>query len=324
MLSRSIVLAASLSLPLPGFAAEMPPDLVVDIERPPGRLVDVGGYRLHLYCRGRDGPTVIFDAGLGGFSMDWIFVQTQLDREAQVCAYDRAGYGWSDSGPAPRDSDHIVGELAELLRNAQLPPPYVLVGHSFGGYNVELFAKFNPREVAGIVLVEASHPDQAERLPHLPEQPKPRGHQTMITFFDPNVVFRHYPEKYWYPIGGLLSSPKALRAQQRELRNFTVSAAQVRMGGELPRVPLVVVTRGLRVWPDTPLGDALERAWAELQHELVLSIPGGRQIIARHSGHLVHLDEPGMVVHAVRLVLRDHCSSRLARTTVPDPPVLGC
>lgn len=304
-------------------AAEIPADLVVDIERPPGRMIDVGGYRLHLYCRGQGHPTVVFDAGLGGFSMDWIFVQALLESETAVCAYDRAGYGWSDSGPAPRDSDRIADELDAMLRSAGIPPPYVLVGHSFGGYNVEVFAKVHPRDVAGIVLVESSHPDQEERLPHLPAEAVRPGRGRMVTFFDPDVVFRHYPEKYWFTIGGLMTSGKAMRTQQRELGNFAVSAAQARMGGELPRVPLVVVTRGRRVWPDTPLGDALEKTWAELQQELARSVPGGRQVIARHSGHLVHLDEPDMVVHAIRLVLRDYCASS-AGSEPAQPPVLNC
>jgi len=305
-------------------AADVPVDLVVEVETPPGRMIDVGGYRLHLYCRGHGHPVVVFDAGLGGFSMDWIFVQSLLEGDAEVCAYDRAGYGWSDPGPAPRDSDQIATELVALLHNADLPPPYVLVGHSFGGYNVEIFAKNNPREVAGIVLVEASHPEQSDRLPHLPAETGRPDRGMLVTFFDPSVVYEHYPEQYWHPIGGLMSSGKALRAQQRELRNFDVSAAQVRMAGDLPRVPLVVVTRGRRVWPETPLGDSMEKAWAELQHELALSAPGGRQLIARRSGHLVHLDEPEIVVEAVRLVLRDHCGTRMARADPADALVLNC
>jgi pimeloyl-ACP methyl ester carboxylesterase len=318
------IAALGMSLLIHAGAADMPAGLVVDVERPPGRMIDVGGYRMHLHCRGHGGPVVVFDAGLGGFSMDWIFVQSLLERDMEVCAYDRAGYGWSDTGPAPRDSDHMVEELSLLLRNADVAPPYILVGHSFGGYNVEIFAQQHPREVAGIVLVEASHPYQAERLPHPPAQPVRAGRVIMVTHFNPNVVFEHYPEEYWSSIGGLMSSRKAMRAQQNELRNFEISATQVRMGGELPRVPLVVVTRGRRVWPDTPLGDAQEKAWAELQGELVRSVPGGRQIIAQHSGHLVHLDEPETVVHAIRLVLRDHCGSRIARAEPPRPGVLSC
>jgi pimeloyl-ACP methyl ester carboxylesterase len=321
---RFILVAVALSLAASLPAGELPGDVVVDIERPPGRMIDVGGHRLHLYCRGQGQPTVIFDAGLGGFSMDWIFVQALLEGEVQVCAYDRAGYGWSDSGPAPRDSDSLAGELAALLRNSGLSPPYVLVGHSFGGYNVELFAKLHPHDVAGLVLVESSHPEQAERMPQPPSGPRRPGRQTLVTFFNPSVVFEHYPEEYWFPIGGLMASGKAVRAQQREFSNFEVSAGQVRMGGALPHVPLVVVTRGLRVWPDTALGDAQERVWSELQQELTLSVPGGRQIIAWHSGHLVHLDEPDMVARAVRLVLRDHCGARLAAAPAVQAPVLSC
>jgi pimeloyl-ACP methyl ester carboxylesterase len=305
--------------------AAIPEDIEISLAAPPGRLVDVGGYRLHIHCRGHGSPVVVFDAGLGGFSIDWIYVQVLLDREATVCAYDRAGYGWSDPGPAPRDSDHIVEELALLLERAGIASPYILVGHSFGGLNVQNFAKTFPRSVAGLVLVDASHPDQWERLPDLParsNRPGPRP-GTLVTLFDPNVVSRHYPERYWHPIRTLMASAKALAAQRHEFMNFSVSASQVSMAGVLPHVPLVVVTRGLRTWPHHPLGDALEQAWADLQRDLTASVAGGRQVIAAHSGHLIPLDEPEVVAEAVRSILREHCGRHLAGTTA-GPAVLSC
>jgi pimeloyl-ACP methyl ester carboxylesterase len=275
-------------------------------DRPPGRMVDIGGYALHIYCLGPwDGPSVVFDAGLGGFSMDWLFVQHALAGEARVCAYDRAGYGWSDPGPSPRVTEQIAAELETLLERAGVAPPYVLVGHSFGGYNMEYFAATHPDATAGLVLVDASHPEQARRLPALPAQ-SPHAHQgTLITFFDPRSIYAHFPEEMWYVMGALMSSAKAMTTQQREFLNFEMSAGQVLGVGRLPPVPLVVVTRGRRVWPQTPLGDALERTWRELQAELASGTPGGRQMLAGNSGHLVHLDEPGVVAAAVRDVLRE-------------------
>lgn len=308
---------------VPARGADFPDQFDVALDRPPGRLVDVGGYRLHIFCLGHGEPTVILESGLGGFSLDWIYVQTLLERETRVCAYDRAGYGWSDPGPAPRDSSQIARELSRLLTNAGIAPPYILVGHSFGGFNVETFAKRHPHAVAGLVLVDASHPDQALRLPELPSRAG-RGSGTLVTLFNPEVVRSHFPERVWFPIGALMTSSKAIVTQQREFRSFNVSASEVHTLGALPRVPLVVVTRGRRVWPQDPMGDALESAWSQMQLDLVASVPGARQLIAQHSGHLVHLDEPEMVAHAVRLLLHERgCATFLAHTQ-PVEPALSC
>ena len=116
---------------------------------PPGRLVDVGGYRLHIQCAGTGSPAVVLDAGLGGTSLDWNLVQKEMGLTTQVCAYDRAGMGWSETGPLPRTPDQIARELHTLLTNAGIPGPYVLVGHSVGGKNVRMFALQYPDEVAG-------------------------------------------------------------------------------------------------------------------------------------------------------------------------------
>src|SRR5215213_1175214 len=121
----------------------------------PGQLVDIGGYRLHIQCVGTGSPTVVLDAGLGGSSLDWNLVQPELGRTTRVCAYDRAGMGWSERSPYPRTPRQIADELHTLLTNAGIAEPYVLVGHSLGGKNVRLFALAHPEQVAGMVLVDA-------------------------------------------------------------------------------------------------------------------------------------------------------------------------
>jgi pimeloyl-ACP methyl ester carboxylesterase len=126
---------------------------------PPGRLIDVGGYRLHLNCAGSGSPTVVFDAALGGSSISWSLVQPAISKLSHTCSYDRAGFGWSDPGPLPRTAGRIADELRVLLERADIRPPFVLVGHSFGGLVMRIFATRYRRDVAGLVLVDPAHPE---------------------------------------------------------------------------------------------------------------------------------------------------------------------
>ena len=134
---------------------------------PPGDLVDVGGYRLHLLCTGSQTaghPTVVLDASFPGTVSTWAWVQPKLAQATRVCAYDRAGLGWSDAGPAPRDALSHARELHTLLQHAQVAGPYVLVGHSLGGLSVRMYADQYPEDVAGMVLIEGTNPEAWRRL----------------------------------------------------------------------------------------------------------------------------------------------------------------
>jgi pimeloyl-ACP methyl ester carboxylesterase len=136
---------------------------------PPGRLVDAGGHRLHLRIEGDalPGPTVILECGIGGAtSCNWGWIEPEVARFARVVAYDRAGLGWSDPGPKPRDGRRIVKELHTALKNAGLGGPYVFVGHSYGGLLARLFTDAYPDEVKGLVLAEPSHPALFQRAPN--------------------------------------------------------------------------------------------------------------------------------------------------------------
>jgi pimeloyl-ACP methyl ester carboxylesterase len=121
---------------------------------PPGQLIDVGGYKLHIFCMGEGNPTVILDHVGAGNSAQWGLVQPEIAKTTRVCAYDRAGFGWSEPGPAPRDVRQNVQELHALLTNAHIAPPYVLVGHSYGGDVARLYADQYRDQVAGMVLVD--------------------------------------------------------------------------------------------------------------------------------------------------------------------------
>jgi pimeloyl-ACP methyl ester carboxylesterase len=133
---------------------------------PPGRLVDVDGHRLHLVVMGdgHPGPTVVLDAGMVSFSSNWAWVQPELAKSVRVVAYDRAGLGWSDPGPGPRDAGRNAQELHAGLQEAGITGPYVLAGHSYGGLAVRAFAALYPEDVVGMVLVDGSHPDQWVRF----------------------------------------------------------------------------------------------------------------------------------------------------------------
>ena len=127
---------------------------------PPGRLVSIGTHRLHVRCDGDGSPAVIFDAALGGSSLSWSLVQPAVARLTQACSYDRAGFGWSEAGPLPRTAGRIADELHEWLRAAAVSPPYVLVGHSYGGLVMRSYASRHPNDVAGLVLIEPAIPEE--------------------------------------------------------------------------------------------------------------------------------------------------------------------
>ena len=124
----------------------------------PGQLVDVGGHRMHLHCTGSGSPTVILEPGQGGASSDFGWVAPTVARDSTVCVYDRAGRGWSDPADGPQDAARIAADLHTLLERAQVPGPYVLAGHSFGGLYVQTFAATYPDQVAGLVLLDSTAP----------------------------------------------------------------------------------------------------------------------------------------------------------------------
>jgi len=125
---------------------------------PPGQLIDVGGHRLHLHCTGSGSPTVVLEPGGGAASSDLGWITPAVARDTRVCVYDRAGRGWSDATDGPQDGAHIAADLHTLLQRAQVPGPYVLAGHSFGGLYVQSFAAQFPDQVAGMVLLDSTAP----------------------------------------------------------------------------------------------------------------------------------------------------------------------
>jgi len=226
------------------------------------------------------------------------------DAGIKACSYDRAGYGRSDMGPSPRATDQIVDELSILLEASELPPPYILVGHSFGGFNVLYFAKLYASKTAGLVLVDSSHPEQEARLPSIPND---KGIADLGNFqrVFTGETLHLYPDRIRNTVAVILSTPRTADTERREYVNYPVSAALISHSGRLRNMPLVVVSRGEQEWSDDPMGEALYLAWMDMQRELSELNVSGKQIIAEDSGHLIPLEKPQAVVDAIKSVIAD-------------------
>lgn len=289
---------------------------------PLGEMVDIGGYRLHFYRTGSGGPAVILDAGLGDISSDWGLVQPQIAKFTQVISYDRAGTGWSEESPYPRTSQQIVQELHTLLENAKVPKPYILVGHSFGGNNVQLYAMTYPDEVQGIVLVDSCHEEQEKRLPRHPYlqwhrtlMQSPKAVYMMSTLGINRWVFPKYvkvmapflPEWMQNRHLALCSSTKHECTVAAELTALEISLGQTQRADHslIRKKPCIVVTAG-RIPEVSKLGISEEFAnpvyavWQDLQKDLVANFENGRQWIAEKSDHMILWHEPELIVEAVK------------------------
>ena len=264
----------------------------------PGRLINIGTHRLHIHCLGQGGPTVVVDMGLGSTELEWLEVQRQVAERRRICLYDRAGNGWSDSGPKPRTSERIVQELHTLLTEANIEPPYTLVGHSFGGYTAQLFASHYPDLVAGLVLVDSSHPDQIARFaaPPVKVNIAPKG---ILMIPPPAMIPEQLIGSLRTVASGLANAYKMRLTVKDELQNFRASARQVAEADPLPDVPLVVITRGKRLWPDNDRGQRMEKLWQVLQKELVGRCRRAVQMVSVNSGHSIHLDDPAIIAMAI-------------------------
>jgi pimeloyl-ACP methyl ester carboxylesterase len=236
------------------------------------QLVDIGGRHLALRCSGKGEPTVILEAGLTASSLSWHLVQPGIAEFTRVCSYDRANIGRSDPAQGPRTAQDAADDLAALLSAAHIPGPYILVGASFGGHIVRLFAAQHPGEIAGIVLVDASHEDQEAR---------------MARVLSPSQ----------------LSALDLGASRNIEQMDLTASDNEVKAIGALPIASLVVISaaRDKPVPPGFP-AKMLNRVWRDLQHDLTKLSSNSVQLFARKSEHDIAVDEPDIVVKGVKLV----------------------
>lgn len=301
---------------------------------PPGTLVDVGGFRLHLHCAGEGSPTIVLDAALGASSLSWSLVQPELARLSRVCSYDRGGFGWSDPGPMPRTADRIAEELHTLLERARVPPPYVLVGHSFGGLVALIFARRFRSVTSGLVLVDPAHAEDwvtpapkeqvqidrgvrlcrygavtariglARLVATLVSYGQIRTARLLVTVASRRGLSRQdeailapvrkLPPELRPTLAQFWSKPHFFEALGSQIESVCVSAAKVleATAGGYGDLPLITIS-------STDPG-----AYRLRQQDAMAGLSTrGRHIIASHSGHWIPLDQPQVVIDAIKEVV---------------------
>jgi pimeloyl-ACP methyl ester carboxylesterase len=316
--------------------ASFPPDVLYT---QPGQLVDVGGFRLNLYCWGSGSPTVVFDSGYEDWAPAWSTVQPKIAKWTRACSYDRAGAGFSDPGPMPRTSVRIAEELHTALHRAGIAAPYILVGHAFGGDNVRTFAVLYMDEVAGMVMDDTDFTDLepkemqdgdrdgreefasqlrkcgkaiAERkpLPPLGSSPSDQGKTCAQQFF------RGLPEKKWSPE----LNAKLLEIAQTKVALYDAYASEMEqmtqdeiyLRQHQPSYgsrPIRVLTSGNHGVghleekpPDTPKHLKYEKEMTAAQARFLTQSSNSKQLFARDSSEYIQFDDPETVINAIREV----------------------
>jgi pimeloyl-ACP methyl ester carboxylesterase len=305
---------------------------------PPGRLVDIGEHRLHIDCAGSGRPTVVLESGIAASSINWQPVRTEVARFARVCAYDRAGYAWSDSPRTPPTPEALIGDLRALLRTAGEEPPYILVGHSFGALIVRLYAATHPGDLAGMVLVDPallaewseSTADRrvllnrgvrlarrgallarigfvrlALRLASAGARTLPRSMATVsggraLSAIDRIIgELRKLPPALLPAIRAHWSRPEPFAAMAQHFALLPAMCNALSRSEQPASVPVTVIS-GAHLTPEQ-----------RIEHEAIARASVcGRHIIAERGGHWVHLDAPEVVVAAVRDIFHRFGSAR--------------
>jgi pimeloyl-ACP methyl ester carboxylesterase len=279
-----------------------------------GRSVDIGGRTLNINCTGEGSPTVIFVSGRTAPGYVWTPTQRGTSAFARSCWYDRADLGWSDSGPDPAWGDAAARDLHHLVRNAGLKPPFVLVGHSFGGYVIRLYQHAYAGEASGMVFVDTALEDagRIRGMPYRAPPPVPRWViRSLSVVLGRLGMMRALADEPGPPLKDWTAEEWDILARLRRQRNVVLADAhvgpevatadQVRAAGGLEDMPLVVLTQG------QGLG-----GWSALQREFAQRSRHGRQVLVPDSGHGIPMEAPAAIVDAVREIV---CSDPRQRTT---------
>ena len=290
---------------------------------PPGNLINLGKYRLHFCLAGVASPTIIIDHSLGG--IEGYFLLEELSQLARVCIYDRAGYGWSDSSPYPRTSYQIVQELDKLLTQAQIEPPYILIGDSFGSYNVRLYAHLFPEKVVGLVLTDGLHEKGMLKMSPALKALKLffisgfllsiigsilgiiRVLRVLGVFELLKPELRRFSPDSCDRVKRSFCHVKHWMTMSREMFNLDQSARQLSEANNFGNLPIVSVKANSFFKPSLwtrfiPLKSA-NQLREEMHLELGKLSGDFLQIQADKSGHFVWMDQPDVIIDAVRILL---------------------
>lgn len=319
-------------------AAGVAPALAADDSPPvdqrdyarPQQLVDIGGgRRMNLFCKGSGSPTVVFDSGTGLAAWDWLRVHPAIATKARACVYDRPGFGFSDASPRAGTSDNAVDDLHRLLATANVSPPYVLVGHSYGGMNVQLYAYTHPQQVVGLVNVDGGHEDEAERFnritggkfARLMAQYMAESAQCVAAAkrgLSPGSAafvqcIGEPPPMFGAPLAAAFLANKMSAAYwdaaRSEEESEATSADQLRRARKsFGDLPLAYLTRGISPFlvPGQPQGElnkATERDVMAMHDEISRLSTRGRNRLVPGAGHSIHIDKPQAVIDAINEVL---------------------
>jgi pimeloyl-ACP methyl ester carboxylesterase len=298
----------------------------------PGAFVDVGGRRLHYRCGGNGSPAVVFEAGIAASSLSWSIVQPEVAKLTRACSYDRAGLAWSDPGDRKRSMPAFVAELRRLLEGADIPPPYVLVGHSFGGLIIRAFARAYPGHMAGLVFVDTLHPEEWSNLtseqrhmlrgavflsrvgaglagvgvvrlclallaggaPGVPRRVS-RVFGARAAALLEHIVgeVQKLPEEVLPAVQGHWSEPRAFRGMWQHLAALPLCSEHIaRETDAFGDLPIVVLSATGR-----------HPRWLAADAALAKASARGRHVVAASAGHWLHLDDPSLVVAAVHDVV---------------------
>lgn len=302
--------------------------------KPIGKLIDIGGYKLHINCTGNGDATIVLISGAGNFSFDWILVQNELSKSAKVCSYDRPGLAWSDPGPMPRCLMQDVYELHKLLNVAKINPPFILVGHSIGGIIARMYSKQYPDDIAGMVLIDATSenailnikgknervrllasekkqiPPIKTRIDTLTKIPSTKEVEELWNMFGkPSISF---------PFDKLPSHIQKTRLWAQSLPKYQVADADDYTAEEFDRMysdslnyklgnkPLIILCSTKNDYPQK-LGEAMRLSLLsdklKNQNRLLNISVNSKIITTANSGHEIFLTEPGLVVNVIKQVI---------------------